>query len=198
MEGFGLLLKISGNRARGVFGADGVILPNNGLHLDQVHNAFELVFLPDGNLDGDRLGVQALAQSVYGMLKISTHLVDFVDKANAGNPVLVSLAPDLLRLRLHSMDGVKYGDSTVEYPQRTLNFGREIDVARGVNNIDANVAPGAGGGGGSDGDAALLLLLHPVHGGSAFVDLSDAVRLSGIEKDALGRSGLTGINVGHD
>jgi hypothetical protein len=30
------------------------------------------------------------------------------------------------------------------------------------------------------------------------VDLSDAVRLSGVEKDALRRSGLTGIDVGHD
>jgi hypothetical protein len=30
------------------------------------------------------------------------------------------------------------------------------------------------------------------------MDLSDAVRLSGIEKDALRRSGLTGINVGHN
>jgi hypothetical protein len=30
------------------------------------------------------------------------------------------------------------------------------------------------------------------------VNLSDAVRLSGIEKDALRRSGLTGINVSHN
>jgi hypothetical protein len=30
------------------------------------------------------------------------------------------------------------------------------------------------------------------------MDLSDAVRSSGIEKNALGRSGLTGIDVGHD
>jgi hypothetical protein len=30
------------------------------------------------------------------------------------------------------------------------------------------------------------------------VDLSDAVRLSRIEQDALSRSGLTGINVSHD
>jgi hypothetical protein len=30
------------------------------------------------------------------------------------------------------------------------------------------------------------------------MDLSDAVRPSGIEKDALRRSGLTGIDVGHD
>jgi len=30
------------------------------------------------------------------------------------------------------------------------------------------------------------------------VDLSDAVRPSGIEKDALSRSGLAGVNVRHD
>jgi hypothetical protein len=30
------------------------------------------------------------------------------------------------------------------------------------------------------------------------VDLSDAVRLSRIEQDALGRSGLAGIDVGHN
>jgi hypothetical protein len=30
------------------------------------------------------------------------------------------------------------------------------------------------------------------------VDLSDAVRASGIKQDALRRSGLTGIDVGHD
>jgi hypothetical protein len=30
------------------------------------------------------------------------------------------------------------------------------------------------------------------------MDLSDAVRSSRIEKNALGRSGLAGINVGHD
>jgi hypothetical protein len=30
------------------------------------------------------------------------------------------------------------------------------------------------------------------------VDLSDAVRLSRIKQDALRRSGLTGINMGHD
>jgi hypothetical protein len=30
------------------------------------------------------------------------------------------------------------------------------------------------------------------------VDLSDAVRLACIEQDALRRSGLTGIDVGHD
>lgn len=39
----------------------------------------------------------------------------------------------------------------------------EVDVARGVDDVDAVVFPVASGGGRGDGDAALLLLLHPVH-----------------------------------
>jgi hypothetical protein len=71
-------------------------------------------------------------------------------------------------------------------------------VAGRIDNIDPNVAPGTCRRRGRDGDATLLLLLHPIHCGCAFVDLSDAVRLSCIEKDALRRSGLTGIDVGHN
>ncbi len=149
-------------------------------------------------MNGDGLGIEAFAEGIDGMLEIGAHLINFVDKTNSRHAVLIGLTPDFFRLRLHPMNCVKYRHSAIQNTQRPLHFSGEIDVARGVNNIDANVAPGAGGGGGSDGNAALLFLLHPVHGGSAFVDLSDAVRLSRVKKDALSRSGLAGIDVGHD
>src|SRR5207245_4937373 len=117
---------------------------------------------------------------------------------NSRNTVLVGLPPDFFGLRLHAVDRVKHRDGAIEHAQRPLYFGGEIHVAGSINNVDANVTPGAGRCSGRAGDAALLLLLHPVHGGGAFVDLSDAVRPSGIEEDALSRSGLAGINVGHD
>jgi hypothetical protein len=60
------------------------------------------------------------------------------------------------------------------------------------------VAPKTGRGGGGDGDAALLLLLHPVHGRSALVHLTDTVRNARIEEDALGRRRLAGVDVRHD
>jgi hypothetical protein len=75
-------------------------------------------------------------------------------------------------------------------------------VSRGVDDVDAvlgtKARPEGRRRGGRDRDAALLLLLHPVHRRGAFVHLADFVRLAGVVQNALGRSRLTGIDVGHD
>src|SRR6266478_4071624 len=64
--------------------------------------------------------------------------------------------------------------------------------------LDAKARPESGSCSGRDSDSALLLLLHPVHRGSAFVDLTDFVALAGVIENALGGSRLTGIDVRHD
>ena len=43
----------------------------------------KLVFLSDGNLNRDGLGVEALADGIDGVLEIGAHLVNLVDKANS-------------------------------------------------------------------------------------------------------------------
>jgi hypothetical protein len=48
----------------------------------------------------------------------------------------------------------------------------EVDVARGVDDVDAVVVPDARRGSGRDRDA-LLLLRHVVHGRGAVVNLAD-------------------------
>ena len=198
MERLGLFLHIGRDFFGLVLRAHCLVFPDDGLHLDQVDDADKLRFLADGDLNRDGPCIEALADGVDGMLEISTHLVDLVDETNSRDAVFISLAPDFFRLRLHAMNGVEYSDSAVEHAQRSLDLGREVDVAGGINNVDADVAPGAGRGGGGDSDAALLLLLHPVHRGRAFVDLADAVRPARIKQDALGRSGLPGVDVRHD
>ena len=45
---------------------------------------------------------------------------------------------------------------------------------------------------------ALLLLFHPVHRGSALVDLADLVGAAGVVEDALGRRRLAGVDMRHD
>ena len=68
----------------------------------------------------------------------------------------------------------------------------------GVDDVDGGVFPVARGRSGRDRDAALLLLLHPVHGGSALVDLTDLVVDTGVEQDPLGRGGFARVDVRHD
>ena len=119
-------------------------------------------------------------------------------KQMRGHVVLVGLAPHRLGLGLHAGHGVEDGDGAVEDAQRALHLDGEVDVARGVDDVDPVVAPRAGGGGRGDGDAALLLLDHPVHGGGAFVDLADLVVAPRVIEDALGRGGLARVDVGHD
>src|SRR5258708_101257 len=132
------------------------------------------------------------------MEEVRADAVHLIYKADPRNAVLVGLAPHRLRLRLHARDSVEYGDRAVEHAQAALHFGREIDVARRIDDVDGDVAPFASCSGGGDGNAALLLLLHPVHDGGAFVDLTDLVGTPGVIEDAFSRSGLAGIDVGHD
>ena len=47
-----------------------------------------------------------------------------------------------------------------------------------------------------NGDAAFLLLLHPIHGRSTVVNLSNFMGDAGVKKNAFGSGGLTGIDVG--
>ena len=50
--------------------------------------------------------------------------------------VAIGLAPHRLGLRLDSADGAEDGTGTVEYTQRTLHLDGEIDVTRGVDDVD--------------------------------------------------------------
>jgi len=82
-------------------------------------------------------------------------------------------------LRLYAVYRAKQRNGTIENTQATLHFDREIDVPRRVDDIDTVLGKGtihplpeAGGGSRRDRDAALLFLLHPVHDGSAVVDLT--------------------------
>src|SRR5690606_5403950 len=119
--------------------------------------------------------------------------------------VLVRLPPYGLGLRLDAADRAEDGDRAVEHAQAPLDLDREVDVAGGIDDVDpvlgkalVHSLPKAGRRGRRDRDAALLLLLHPVHDGGAVMDFADLMGDAGIEKDALRRRRLAGIDVRHD
>ena len=191
----------------GVDHALGVFLEVPRLHSDEVDETPEVGLGAHRDLGGDGVGAEALLHGVDGVEEVGADAVVLVDERDAGHAVLGGLAPHGLGLRLDAGDGIEDGDGAVEDAQAALDLGREVHVARGIDDLEAvglavldatGVVPEARGGSGGDGHAALLLLDHPVHGSGAVVDLAHLVRLSGVVKDTLGRRGLARIDVGHD
>src|SRR5439155_24691970 len=146
------LFQLSWNFFGDVLRSQVLVVPDNRFHGEQINYALKLIFLSDWNLNCDRLGIEALANGINCMLEIGAHLVNLVDEANSRNTVLVGLPPDFFRLRLYAMDRVKHSDGAIEHAQGPLYFGGEIHVAGSINNVDANVTPGAGRCSGRDGD----------------------------------------------
>ena len=171
-------------------------------HGDQVDDAPEVVLGAHRDLSGHGVSVETILHGLDSVEEVSAHAVILVDEGDAGDVEGGSLTPNGLRLGLNAGNGVEDGDSAIEDAQAALHLGGEVNVARGVDDLDAVVltvlVPEAGGSSGGNGYAALLLLNHPVHGGSALMDLTDLVGLAGVVKNTLGRGGLTGIDVSHD
>ncbi len=152
----------------------------------------------DGKMDDGGCGLQAIPDHLDGAIEVGADAIHLVDEAHPRHLVLVRLAPHRLGLRLDAGDGVEHRDRAVEHAQRPLDLDGEVDVTRGVDDVDAVVVPDAGRRRRRDRDAALLLLRHVVHGRRAVVDLADLVALPGVVEDALGRGGLSRVDMGHD
>ena len=71
-------------------------------------------------------------------------------------------------------------------------------MAGSIDDIDMMSFPKTGCRGRRDGDTALALLLHPVHGRRSLMHFTDLMGDTGIEKHALGRRGLPGVDMRDD
>src|SRR5690606_30243293 len=191
----------------GVLELDAVvgIFPVDGLHLHQVDDALEVVFGTDGDHNGHRVGLQALLELVVHLEEVRTGAVHLVDERQTRHVVLVGLTPGRFRLGLHATHDAIHHAGAVEHAHGALDFDREVDVPRGVDDVDAvfrviagHAAPERRGGRRRNGNAALLFLLHPVHGGRAFMGFAKLVVDAGVEQNALGRGGLPCVDVGRD
>src|SRR3546814_17653921 len=88
--------------------------------------------------------------------------------AHPRNLVLVRLTPHGFRLRLDAGNAVERGDRAVKYAQAAFDFDREVDVAGGVDDVQAMFGTlaffglhQASGGGRRRLNAATLFLPHP-------------------------------------
>jgi len=190
--------EIRGNVERFVLHTARGILPTDRFHADEVDDAGKFVPLSHRSLDRQRHGIEPFLHLGDGAVVVCADAVQFVDERNLGNAVLVRLMPYRLGLRLHAADGAEDNHHPIEHAQRPFHLDREIDVARGIDDVNLVAAPHAGRGRRRDRDPAFLLLGHPVHDGLAVVDLAQFIRFARIEEDPLGHRRLARVDVGHD
>ena len=136
--------------------------------------------------------------AIDGHFEIRPDLIHFINKTDTGDLVFLGLPPDGFRLGLDAFAGVKDSDGAVEDAEGSFNFGGEVHVAGGVDQVDGEAFPGTSSGGGGNSNAALLLFHEVVHHGSTVVNLANFVGLAGEVQNPLGNSRLTGVDMGHD
>ena len=197
-----------------------VVLVDDRFHLHKIHNALELGLGPDRQLYRDRVGPEPLVHGLYGPVEVSPDPVHLVDERDPGYPILVSLPPDRLTLRLDTSNRVEQRYRTVKHPQASLHLHSEVHVPGRVYDIDTMLfgdtamkallgafavllralytAPEHGCGGGSNSYAALALLGHPVHNGVTVVDLAQPVGQASIEQDSFSCRRLSRVDMSHD
>ena len=198
-------LQLGRNVAILEFHALGGVVPVDGLHLDQVDHALELVLGADGDDHGYGVGTQAGLHLVIDLEEVRAGTVHLVHEGQTGHVILVGLTPDGFGLRLNTTHGAVHHAGAVEHAHGTFHFDGEVDVSRGVDDVDAmfgigkvHALPEGGHSGGGDGDATLLLLFHPVRGGRAIMHFTQLVVHAGVEQDALGGRGFSCIDVGRN
>ena len=124
-------------------------------------------WLPIGTGTARAFGAQALADALHAVREVRAHAVHLVDVAHARHVVLVGEAPVRFRLRLHAGHAVEYDHRAVEHAQAAVHLDREVDVSRGVDDVDLVALPLGRDRRALDRDAALALLLEVVGGGAA-------------------------------
>ena len=93
------------------------------------------------DLQHERDRVEPRLDHVDAAVELRAGAVELVDEADARDVVAVGLAPHRLGLRLDAGDTVEHGDGAVEDAQRALDLDGEVDVARGVDDVDRVVVP---------------------------------------------------------
>ena len=132
----GLVAQSGGDFLYGVVGAHGLVVPEDSLHRDKVNNALEGLFGADGYLDGAGICSEHILELAHYFEEVGARAVHLVDVTDTRNVVLVGLTPYRLGLGLYAADGAECGHSAVEDTERALHLDREVNVSRGVDQID--------------------------------------------------------------
>ena len=167
-----------------------------------VVHALERLAAADGPVDGVGVDAQLVLQLLAQLEGVPGLPVHFVDEGEDGDIPQAAHLEELARLGLHALGGVDDHNGAVCRHQGAVGVLREVLVAGGVQDVDAEALVLELHHGGGDGDAPLLLDLHPVGGGGSGVlfalhhpGLGDG---PAVEQEFFRQGGLARVGVGDD
>src|SRR5690606_33880000 len=111
--------------------------PPDFFHAHQIDDTLEGVLGTDRQLNRNGHGSQARLDLIDTAEEVGAGAVQLVDERDARHLVLVHLPPDGFGLRLNASDGAEHRYGRIEHTQASLDFDREVDVARSVDDVDA-------------------------------------------------------------
>ena len=157
---------------------------DEGLHGHEIDDAGKAGLRSHGDLERAQASLEALLEGLEGAEEVGALAVETVDHDGPGQPVLVGVLPDLLRLHLHAGHRIHDDDGRARRAQSRPRVGHEVAVSGGVDQVEAVALPVAEGDGGAERDLALDLVGVEVGGGGAVIDLAEPVDGAGREEDA--------------
>ena len=159
--------------------------------------------LPNGTWQSSAFAPSRSLMPCHAVREVRADAIHLVDVAKARHVVLISEPPIGLGLRLDARDAVEHDDCAVEHAQTSIHLDREVDVSRGVDDIDLVALPLRRDGRALDRDAALALLLQVIGRRARLhvlgvVHFDDVVLLARVIQHALRRRGLARVDMGND
>lgn len=106
-----------------------VAVPDEGVHVEQVHDAAEFRLGADRQLQRQHARTQAFLHRRGDAQEVRARAVQLVDEGDARYAVFVGEAPVGLGLWFDAGHAVEDDDGTVEHAQRAAHFEVEVDVA---------------------------------------------------------------------
>ena len=175
-----------------------VFVPGISFHGQQVDDTPEICFTANWPLDGYWIRLQPILNHANRADKICPHTIHLVNKADTRHAILVSLSPNRFRLGFNASNSIEHYHATIQNAQAALHFGGEVDVSRGVDDVDLVVQPEGSRRRRRNRNTALLLLHHVVHRGRAVVNLTHPMYPAGVVQNSLCGCCFASINVGDD
>ena len=152
----------------------------------------------DGDGEGEGAFAEAGADLLEGSVEIGVFFIEAIDDDDLGDAVLGGVFPDLIGADADAVGSIDDDESEVSHPEGAEAFADEIEVTRGIDDIEFLIEPFGMEERGVDGDLPVLFVGVVIGEGGAGGDAAEAVNDAGASEHAFAEHGFAGGGMADD